>query len=187
MGKLGKQLQAARWVFARATAIPFLVRCGVGVCGLIAMLVAWPRELISTQYVLPLLLLVALYPAVAPRGRGATFSVLVVVAGWITDTTGFQAPIALWRVLTLATLLYVGHSLTALAAVLPFDAVVSLDMLGGWLLRAAAVVLVSAVLTVVALGLSADLAGGAFLLATLVGIVGAVGATVLIARLLQRA
>jgi len=40
---------------------------------------------------------------------------------------------------------------------------------------------------VVALGLSAELAGGAFLVATLVGLVGAVGATLLIARLLRRA
>jgi hypothetical protein len=59
-------------------------------------------------------------------------------------------------------------------------------VVAGWLLRAAAVVLISAVLTVAALGLTTDLAGGAFLLATLLGLAGAVGATVLIARLLQR-
>jgi len=45
----------------------------------------------------------------------------------------------------------------------------------------------AAVLTVFALGLSADLAGSAFLLATLLGIACAVGATLLIARLLRRA
>lgn len=186
MGFITKQIEAAQAVVRRATAIPFLVRCGIGLCGLLAMLVAWPPALVASEGSV-LLVLVAIYPAVAPRGRGATFSALVVAAGWIADTTGFDSQVALWRVLSLATLLYVGHSLTALAAVLPYDAIVSLDMVGGWLLRAAAVVLVSAVLTVFALGLSADLAGGAFLLATLVGIAGAVGATVLIARLLQRA
>ena len=46
------------------------------------------------------------------------------VAGWIVDTAGFDARIALWRVLSITTLLYIGHSLTALAAVLPYDAVV---------------------------------------------------------------
>jgi hypothetical protein len=183
---VGKQIDAARAAAGRATAIPFAVRLGVGLSGLSAMMVAWPIGLVASQYFVPLLL-VALYPAVAPRGRGGTFSALVVVAGWIVATAGYQSRVELWRVLTIATLLYIGHSLTALAAVLPYDAVVSLDMVGGWLMRAGAVVLISAVLTVVALGLSADLAGGAFVLATIVGIAGAVGATLLIARLLQRA
>jgi hypothetical protein len=131
--------------------------------------------------------LVAVYPAFVPRGRGATLSALVAVAGWLVDTAGYDARVALWRVLTMATLLYVGHSLTALAAVLPYDAVVNVDVVGNWLARALLVVLVSAVLTVVALGLTSDLAGGAFLIATLVGLAGAVGATMLISRLLRRA
>ncbi|GAA2621323.1 hypothetical protein [Paractinoplanes durhamensis] len=183
---LAAVVTSARAVTARATPTPFLVRCGVGLAGLLAMLVAWPVSLLGTQYFVPLTLL-AVYPAVAPRGRGATLAALAVVAGWIVDTAGYGAEVALWRVLTIATLLYIGHSLTALAAVLPYDAVVNLDVVGGWMLRAAAVALTSAVLTVVVLGLSADLAGGAFLVATLIGIAGAVGATVLIARLLQRA
>jgi hypothetical protein len=185
-GQLAQQWEQARAVLARSTPTPFLVRCGVGLCGLLAVIVAWPGPIVASEWFV-ILLLVALYPAVAPRGRGATFLALVVVAGWIADTTGFGARVALWRVLTMATLLYIGHSLTALAAALPYDAVVNLDVVGGWLLRAAIVVLISALLTVVALGLSADLAGGAFLLATLVGLAGAVGATVLIARLLRRA
>ncbi|GIM92827.1 hypothetical protein [Paractinoplanes toevensis] len=177
---------AARAVTARATAAPFLVRCGVGLAGLLAMMVAWPVSLLGTQYFVPLTLL-AIYPAVAPRGRGATLAALAVVGGWLVDTAGYGAEVELWRVLSIATLLYLGHSLTALAAVLPYDAVVNIDVVAGWMLRATIVVLVSAVLTVFTLGLSADLAGGAFLVATLVGVAGAVGATVLIARLLQRA
>ena len=184
--RYAQQWDQTRAVVARATAIPFLVRCGVGLCGILAMVVAWPPSLVTSQYVTPALMLVALYPAFAPRGRGATFLAMVVVAGWLVDTAGYGARVALWRVLIMATLLYIGHSLTALAAVLPYDAAVNFDVVGGWLLRAAAVALISAVLTVVALGLSADLAGGAFLLATLVGLAGAVGATVIIARLLQR-
>jgi len=89
-------------------------------------------------------------------------------------------------VLALATCLYLGHTLTALAAVLPYDALVNLDVLTGWLTRAVAVILISAVLTVIALGLSSDLAGGAFLIATLVGLAGAVSATLLLTRLLRR-
>jgi hypothetical protein len=42
------------------------------------------------------------------------------------------------------------------------------------------------VLTVIALGLSEQLAGGAFLIATLVGLAAAVCATLLLTRLLRR-
>ncbi|MGX6602683.1 hypothetical protein ACWKSP_11175 [Micromonosporaceae bacterium Da 78-11] len=184
--KISARIDRTRLALSRATVLPFLVRCAVGLCGLLALSVAWPEQWLGSQYFL-LLSLVGIYPAVAPRGRGATVSALVVVAGWLIDTVMFDARVALWRVLAMATLLYLGHTLTALAAVLPFDAIVNLDVVGLWLVRALAVVLVSALLTVFALGLTADLAGGAFLIATLVGLVGAVGATLLISRLLRRA
>jgi hypothetical protein len=183
---LTARIDRARATIGRATVIPFLIRCGIALAGLIAMSVAWPPTLLASQYFV-LVGLVAIYPAFAPRGRGATFSAVVVIAGWLVDTVGFDARVALWRVLAMATLLYLGHTLAALAAVLPVDAVVNLDVVGTWLARALVVVLVSAVLTVVALGLSTELAGGAFLLATLVGLAGAVGATMLLARLLRRA
>lgn len=183
---ISRRLAGARRALTRATVLPFLVRCAIGLCGLIAMAVAWPAALLGTQFfVLPAL--VALYPAVAPRGRGATFAALVVVGGWLADTAFEDAEVSLWRVLSIATALYLGHSLTALAAVLPYDAVVNFDVVGLWLLRALAVVLVSAVLTVFALGLAAELAGGPFLVATVVGLIGAATATLLIARLVHRA
>ena len=179
------RIDRARRVAGRATLVPLLVRCGIALSLMLAMIVAWPAEVAAGRYLLPLLA-VALYPAVVPRGRGATVAILVVVAGWIVDTTWFDARVALWRVLTIGTLLYLGHTLTALAAVLPYDAVVNLDVVTTWLGRAAAVVLISAVLTVIALGLAAELAGGAFVIATLVGLAGAAGATMLFARLLRR-
>jgi hypothetical protein len=182
---MGRQLDATKAVLDRATVLPFLVRCGIGLAGLIAMTVAWPAELMTSQWSV-IFSLVAIYPAVAPRGRGATLSALTVVAGWLVDTGGFGAPTELWRVLTIATMLYIGHSLTALAAQLPFDAQVNLDVPGIWLARTGAVVLISAVLTVLVLGLTDDLAGDAFLVATLVGLAGAVGATILLARLIRR-
>jgi len=186
MGALLGRIDRARVALGRATAVPFLIRCGIALCGLIAMSVAWPPALLASEYFV-LVAAVAIYPAVAPRGRGFTFAAVVAVAGWLLDTVGYGARVELWRVLALATLLYLGHTLTALAAVLPYDAVVNLDVVGAWLARALAVVLVSAVLTVVALELSSALSGGAFLLATLAGLAGAVGATMLIARLLRRA
>jgi hypothetical protein len=104
----------------------------------------------------------------------------------VADTSWYDARVALWRVLSIATLLYLAHTLAALAAQLPYDAVVDLDVVTTWLARAGAVVLISAVLTVIALSLAGELAGGAFVIATLVGLAAAVGATLLLARLLRR-
>ena len=179
------RIERARRVVSRATLLPFLVRGGIALAFAVAMTVAWPVEIMASRYTLPLLA-VGAYPAIAPRGRGATVTVLVVVAGWILDTTWYDQRVALWRVLSLAALLYIGHTLAALAAALPYDALVNLDVLTTWLLRAMAVVLISAVLTVIALGLTSALAGGAFVIATLAGLAGAVGATMLLARLLRR-
>ena len=179
------RIERARTVAARATALPLLVRGGIGLAFVLAMMVAWPASLTASRYGL-LLALVGCYPAVAPRGRGVTGTVLVVVGGWVLDTTFYDARVALWRVLSIATLLYLGHTLAALAAALPYDAVVNPDVAGGWLARALVVVLISAVLTVITLGLTAELAGGAFLIATLVGLAAAVGVTLLLGRLLRR-
>ncbi|GIF12430.1 hypothetical protein [Actinoplanes teichomyceticus] len=172
-------------VIRRATVVPLLVRCGVALCGLLAMAVAWPPQLLASQFV-GILVLIAVWPAIAPRGRGATFAALTVVAGWLLDTAGYDARIALWRVLAIAASLYLGHTLTALAAVLPYDAVVNLDVPGLWLGRALLVVLISAVLIVLALGLTADLGGDAFQLATLVGLAAATGVTLVLVRLTRR-
>jgi hypothetical protein len=186
LDRLTERLERARRVARRATLVPALVRVGIALALVLAVAVAWPAEIVASRY-LALLFLVAVYPAVAPRGRGTTAAILVVVAGWIVDTTWFDARVALWRVLGIAGFLYIGHTLAALAAALPYDAVVNLDVVGSWLLRALAAVLISAVLTVIALGLASALSGTAFLAATLVGLAGAVGATMLLARLLRRA
>jgi hypothetical protein len=179
------RVERARRVFGRATPMPFLVRCGIALCLVLAMSVAWPASIAASRYLL-ILFVVSVYPAFAPRGRGTTFAVLVVVGGWILDTTWYDARVALWRVLILATLIYLAHTLSALAAVLPYDAIVNVDVVGIWLGRALLVVLISAVLTVIALGLTDALAGGAFLIATIVGLAAAVGATMLLSRLIQR-
>jgi hypothetical protein len=180
-----RRVERTRIVAARATTLPLLVRGGIALAFVVALLVAWPVSLTASRYAL-LLAVVACYPAIAPRGRGVTFAVLVVVGGWVLDTTFYDSRVALWRVLSIATLLYVGHSLAALAAVLPYDAIVNADVIGGWLGRTLVAVLISAVLTVFTLGLTADLAGGAFLIATLAGLAAAVGLTLLLARLLRR-
>jgi hypothetical protein len=186
LSEITERIDRARTALGRATLVPLLVRFGIALCLILAMTAAWPAELVASRSMLPLFA-VAIYPAVAPRGRGATAAVLTVVAGWVADTSWYDTRIALWRVLAIGTLLYLGHTLAALAAQLPYDAVVNLDVVVNWLIRAGAVVLTSAVLTVIALGLAEELAGPAFVIATVVGLAAAAGATVLLARLLRRA
>jgi hypothetical protein len=180
-----RRIERTRTAVVRATVLPLLVRGGIALAFVLALLVAWPITLTSSRYVV-LLTLAGVYPAFAPRGRGVTGVVLVVVGGWVLDTTYYDARVALWRVLSIATLLYLGHTLAALAAVLPSDAIVNVDVVGGWLGRSLLVVLISAVLTVITLGLTGELAGGAFLIATLVGLGAAVAVTLLLGRLLRR-
>ncbi|MFC7531448.1 hypothetical protein [Actinoplanes sp. GCM10030250] len=182
---IARRVDRVRVAAGRATAVPVLVRFGILLCGLLAMVVAWPIELLSGRYLI-VLALVALWPAVSPRGRGGTASALFAVGGWIVDTAGFDSRVALWRVLVLAALLYLAHTLTALAALLPYDAMVNLDVPGLWLGRAGVVILISAVLIVLALGLTADLGGDAFQLATLVGLAAAVGVTLVLAHAVRR-
>lgn len=174
-----------RTVASRATLTPLLVRFAIALCGVLAVVTAYPVQLTASRYA-PVLMVVAVLPAFLPRGRAGTVAAVLTVGGWVLDTTWYDQPVVLWRVLTLATLLYLAHTLTALAAALPYDALVDLDVVMLWLGRALAVVLGSAVLTVVVLSVTGELAGPAHLAATLAGLAAAVGATVLLARLLRR-
>jgi hypothetical protein len=185
LGGLTARLERAQVRIQRATLVPLLVRVGIALSFVLATAVAFPAAIVTGRWMVPLFL-IALWPAFAPRGRGTTAAILLVVAGWLADTSYNDNAVVLWRVLAIATLIYLGHTLAALAAVLPTDAAVNAEVPIGWLARAGAVILVSAVLTVVALGLTEELAGPAFVVATLVGLAAAVGATLLLVRLLRR-
>ena len=183
--RMTQRLEEAQRNIKRATLVPFLVRLGIGLSLLLAMTAAWPAAVVGLPPFL-LLAVIALLPAFRPGGKLVTFAILIILTGWVIDTVWQDSRIALWRVLTIATLTYLAHTLAALAAQLPTDAVVSLDVVLNWLGRAGAAVLLSAVLTIIALGLADDLAGPAFVVATLAGLAAAVGATILLARLLRR-
>ena len=74
------RLERARVALGRATLVPLLIRLGIALSFVLAMTVAWPQAVVASR-VMTLLFVVAVYPAVAPRGRGTTAAVLVVVAG----------------------------------------------------------------------------------------------------------
>jgi hypothetical protein len=125
-------------------------------------------------------------PAVAPRGRWPSLIALLTVLGWLLSTMGYGEPVRFWRLVTVAGLLYLAHSLAALAAGLPYDAVVAPEVLAGWLVRALLVVAASAMLALIVLVVGDVVRGGDHLAASLVGLAAAITLAALLSWLLRR-
>lgn len=185
--RIGLVSRMRRWrsMAARATPGPLLVRGTVWLAGVIAMMLAYPPWLLLDRYGLPLLVLTAL-PALAPRSLVVTPVTLVAVVGWVVSTGGYGVVPSFWRLLGLATSLYVMHAGAALAAQLPYDAIISPDVLVRWLTRTGLVLGAAAVFAVYLLVLADLLGGTGTLLATFAGFGVVIGLVVFLARLLRR-
>ncbi|MFG2047090.1 hypothetical protein ACGFIW_06640 [Micromonospora sp. NPDC048935] len=179
------RVRAAKNAVARVSIAPLLVRAGIFVIVFVGFALAFPAEVLSGR---PLLFLAvaALLPAFGPRRIWATFTALVTVGGWLLATDGYGRPVALWRLLAVAALLYLGHTLCALAALLPYDAMVDPELITRWFLRAAAVLLGSAVLGVLLLQAAGMGGDSGYQWVTLLGLVVAVGTAGLLGWLLRR-
>jgi hypothetical protein len=182
---LAIRVRNARTVVVRATLAPLLVRVAVFACLAAAVAAAFPADVLLTRFGAPLLL-VALVPAVAPRGAWPTVAIAAVVIGWVVVTSESGERIALWRLVALAGLLYLTHSLSALAAVLPSDAIVAPEVLARWVSRAAAVVLAGAVLGVLLVSVAGIGGGDTMLAAAVAGLAVAVAAAALLGWLVRR-
>lgn len=179
------RVAAVRTGVTRITLAPVLLRGAVAVTALLAFGLAYPAEVLLGRAG-PALLAVALLPALAPRGHTPTVTILVGIGGWVLATTGYGTPVQLWRLLAVGALLYLTHSLAALAAAVPYDVVLAPEVPVRWLTRVAAVLLASAVLVVLLITAAGRTAGQPFLLAVLAGLAVAVGAVALLAALGRR-
>jgi hypothetical protein len=166
----------------RASPGPLLVRATVFGSAVLALLLAFPLDLIRGG-VAGVLLVVAALPALAPRSLFVTVALLVAVLGWLASTGAYGDAAASWRVIALAGALYVVHNSAALAAVLPYDTVVSPGVLAGWALRTAVVVVATAGFAVAVLTGVRLLAAGAYLYASIGGLVTAAAVAWLLAYL----
>ncbi|MFU8870609.1 hypothetical protein [Micromonospora sp. SL4-19] len=182
---LNERMRALRYAVNRLSPTPLLVRAGIFLTVLVGLLVAYPQEALVPRGLLALVV-VAVLPAVGPRRLWATFAALVTVGGWLVATLGFDRPSELWRLLAVATLLYLAHTLCALAALLPLDAVVDPDVVLRWLTRAGGVVLASAVLGTVLAWLGGVGGDRGSQVATVAGLLVAVGLSALLGSLLRR-
>lgn len=177
-----ERVRAVRRVFTRMTAGPLLVRAAVLFAGAAALVTAFPTELVFGPGVGIMVLLAAL-PAVWARGRFGTVLALVAVLGWLMSTTLYGDPVTPWRLIALASLMYLAHTLTALAAVLPYDAIVSPEAIGGWLGRALAAVTGAGVVSMGVFVITGRASGRSFLAASLAGLALAIGLAALLPRL----
>jgi hypothetical protein len=178
--RLGQVRRAA----GRATVGPLVARSGVFAAATGALLTAYPLDLIGPAALL--LMPVALLAAVAPGSRMVTFAALVAVAGWLLTTSAAGGPVPVWRLLAVAGLLYVMHSLAALAAGLPYHAVTAPEVLAGWVLRAVGVAAGAAALGAVLLAAVTAMDARPLLAASLTGLVVAVSVAALLTFLPRR-
>jgi hypothetical protein len=138
------RVRRARLVAARTMPGPLLVRLVVWVSGFVAVALPFPPDVLFDARGIAILLAVAALPAVGPQTR-------VVSVDWLAATTYYGETLTAWRLTVMAGALYLVHTGAALAAVLPYDTVVSPGVLGRWLLRTAAVIAATAVFATLAL------------------------------------
>lgn len=184
-GGLRSRIRRFRTMIERTTAVPLVVRGAVWGSSLVATAVAVPVSALATPSAVPLLFFGAL-AAVAPRTRMVTLAVLVPAAAWVIATATSGAPASPVRLLLLAAALYLVHSTAALAAQLPYDAIVSPAVLRRWFARVGLVLGATAVVGMYVLLAGQVLGGAATLLATTAGLAVAVGLAAFLIHLLRR-
>ena len=170
----------------RVTPGPLLVRVALFVFALLALLLAWPADAWTTPGGFGVFLALALLPAAFPRSLLVTVTLLAALVGWLAATTIGGAVPDLLTLVLLATSLYLTHTLAALAAVLPYDAIVAPGVLLRWVGRAGRVLLLTGALALFVVVLPGYVGGRGYLAFSLLGL-GLVAATIgYLARLVRR-
>jgi hypothetical protein len=129
------RVTAAQRAIRRASAAPTLVR-------LVILLAAGGSMLLAARPLAALQLL-ALLPALFPRTLITTAFILFTFVLWLSGSGIDPSRITLWRVCALAMTLYIVHIGAALAAVLPYDAVLTPGVFRPWIVRVGIVALLT--------------------------------------------
>jgi hypothetical protein len=166
----------------RTSAVPLMVRSGLFVAMLSALLVALPLPFLDLR-AFAVLTVVALLPALRPDSALPSVASVAAIGLYLVATAGYGERITIWRVLALACLLYAVHSLASLAACLPYDAEIRTDAVTGWVIRLLGVLLGSAAVLVLALAAVGRLTPDGYAAFSIGGLVAAVGAVWLLARI----
>jgi hypothetical protein len=164
---------------------PLLVRVGLFVAALLGVVLAWPFTMLASP-AFPAFLALAVLPALFPRSPLPTVYLLGALAGWVVSTTVLALAPDFLGLILLASALYLVHTLAALAAVLPHDAVVAPGVLLRWMRRAGLVLLLTGVLALFAVVVPGYLGGRSYLAASLLGLALMAGTVAYLARLVRR-
>ena len=169
-------------MLARASAGPILVRAGIMLAAAACLLVALPAELVLRPAAVLIVLVLSALPALFPRTRLVGVTLMAAGFGWLIGTYAYGQVITIPRLIGLATAMYLTHSLAALAAALPYDAIVSPGVLFTWTLRAVGIVSASAIVSILLLAVVKLVVGPVYLVASLVGVLAAAALAYLVTR-----
>jgi hypothetical protein len=181
-GGLRDRVEQLRRMWTRLSPGALLVRGAVFGCAAAALAVAYaPLAPTSGLGAAAVLVLLAGLAALLPRTMVITMVIFAATIGWVLTGAVYGERVSLARLVAEAGLLYLLHTSAALAAIVPYDAVVDPRVLSRWLLRALAVVGLAAVFAVAA-AVAAQWAGGrTYLVATLAGLAVVAGLAALLA------
>jgi hypothetical protein len=165
-----------RKLLSRITAATIVVRAVVFAMAAAMLWSAAPQAVASPNLV-PLIVVVALLPAVFPDSRAVTAVMLLGVACWMLDTLAFGEEVSIAGTFVTACALYLLHTSAALAAMLPYDAIVDTAVLLRWAARAGLVLAGAAGVTAIVVTLAQKLTPTTSMWAMLAGF-GVVAGTV---------
>lgn len=131
---------------ARVTPVPLILRVVVFLAGFSGLWLASPEQAGVPRLIL-LMALIATLPAVFPGTRMVDVVMIGIVAAWMVATLGAGEPAEPTRVFGVATALYLVHSAAALAAAIPYDAIVDAQVPLRWAARATVVIAAGGVIT----------------------------------------
>lgn len=166
---------------ARVTPVPLILRAIVFVSALLGLWLAAPAEISTPRLVLGMALLAAL-PGLFPGTRVVDLVMVTVLVGWVVTTLVAGENAEPWRVFGIAAALYLTHSAAALAAVLPYDAVVDSQVPLRWAARCGLVIASAGVLTAVIVVIARTVTPGNSVVVLLVGLGVVIGTVALLSR-----
>jgi hypothetical protein len=166
---------------ARVTPVPLILRCVVFVSTLLGLWLAAPAEFSNPRFLLALAFL-AVLPAFFPGTRAVDIVMMCVLAAWVMTTLGAGEQAEPWRVFGIGAALYVTHSAAALAASVPYDAVVDAQVPLRWAARSGLVLLGAGFVTAAIVVIARTVTPGTSVIVLLMGLAVVIATVALLAR-----
>jgi hypothetical protein len=166
---------------ARVTPVPLTLRAIVFLSALLGLWLAAPAQ-VSTPRLFLLMAVVAALPGLFPGTRAVDLVMVSLVVGWVVTTLIAGEPAEPLRVFGIGAALYVAHSAAALAAAIPYDAVVDAQVPLRWAARAGLVIMGAGVVTAVIVVIARVVTPGTSVVVLLVGLAVTIGTVALLSR-----